>query len=91
MTEIDSTHLSQPYIHQWNVMKDYSVGDIVIKGDQMFVCNANGTFTDVDDSKEDIDLNNVRRVVDRYHENKDLPSYDEIMKVFYEARPEFLL
>ncbi len=82
--------LTDPYIKHWNVMEDYENGDIVIKGDQVFVYN-HGALNEVAESQDEMELNNVRHAVDAYHKDKGLPSYDEIMRIFYENRPEYLL
>ena len=83
--------LTDPYIKQWNVMEEYQTGDIVINGEKLFVVQNRGLFEEVMASQDEINLNNVRHTVDEYHKDKNLPTYDEIMKVFYEARPEYQL
>ena len=76
-------------ITEWNVLSEYDDGDIVIKGDQVMVYSK-GIFYPVEDSR-DIEYDACCYAVDQYHKDKNLPSYDEIMRVFYEARPEYKL
>jgi uncharacterized Fe-S cluster-containing MiaB family protein len=68
----------------------YQEGDVISKDGSIFVYT-NGAFMDIHASNENLLYNACKSTVDEYHKTKNLPSYDEIMKVFFEARPEYFL
>ena len=83
------TEKYQNMLPDWNVWNTYEDGDMVLKGDTLQVYDR-GVFKAVPDVSK-VKLEACRFAIDQYHKEKGLPGYDEIMRVFFEANPEYRL